>query len=75
MLKTGHLLIAGIFVWNGGSPQKTLVSSQNNGQKVQTTVNKKHQELRAISIENYPTIAGTLERYGNYKYLEISLFR
>ena len=68
MLKTGHLLIADIFVWNGRSPQKTLISSQNNGQKVQTTVNKKHQELasQAITIENYPTIVGTLERYGNY---------
>ena len=26
----------------------------------------KSRSLRAISIENYPTIAGTLERYGSY---------
>ena len=64
MLKTGHLLIADIFVWNSRSPQKTLTSSQNSAQLLIRST--KSWSLRAISIEHYPTIAGTLERYGNY---------
>ena len=64
MLKTEHLLIADIFVWNGRSAQKTFISRQNSRQLSIRSTNS--WSLRAISIENYPTIAGTLERYGNY---------